>query len=176
MNVDLSGFDGTGDGAADTVNAIGTAGADAISVSNGPGGALAVNGLAARTQVTGAEQSLDTVGVLSLAGDDTLTDPIGVTGPAGVAFDGGDDQDTTNFVGSPGDDSMGIARNGTGVAAFSPSGLVVTDAPTVERLVVTGGLGNDTLVGQNGIGALTNLTLDGGAGNDTLAGGTGPTS
>jgi hypothetical protein len=68
---------------------------------------------------------------------------------------------------------MGIARNGRGVAAFSPTGILVTDAPTVERLVVTGGLGNDTLTGQNGIAGLTNLTLNGGAGNDTLAGGDG---
>ena len=173
VNVDLAGFDGAGDGAADTVNAIGTAGADVISLANGPGGALAVKGLAARTSVTGAEPSLDTVGILSLAGDDTLMDPIGVTSTAGVSFDGGGDQDTTNFVGSAGDDQMGIARNGTGVAAFSPGGLVVTDAPSVERLVVTGGLGNDSLVGQNGIGSLTNLTLNGGAGNDTLSGGDG---
>jgi Ca2+-binding RTX toxin-like protein len=173
VNVDLSGFDGNGDGAADTVNVFGTAGADAISLANAPGGALAVKGLWAKTQVTGAEQGLDTVGIQSLAGDDTLTDPIGVTNPAAVAFDGGDDQDSTTFVGSTGDDQMGIARNGAGVAAFSPGGLVVTDAPSVERLVVNGGLGNDTITGQNGIAGLTNLTLNGGAGNDTLAGGDG---
>jgi Ca2+-binding RTX toxin-like protein len=173
VNVDLTGFDGNGDGAADTVNAFGTGAADAISLANGPGGALAVKGLSARTQVTGAEQGLDTVDIQSLAGDDTLTDPIGVTGAATVVFDGGDDQDSTTFVGSTGDDQMGVARDGTGVAAFSPTGVVVSDAPTVERLVVNGGLGNDTLTAQNGIAGLTNLTLNGGAGNDTLAGGDG---
>ena len=46
----------------------------------------------------------------------------------------------------------------------------VTD---VEQLLIQGGAGNDTIVGQNGIATLTQLTIDGGAGNDTLLGGDG---
>ena len=43
----------------------------------------------------------------------------------------------------------------------------------VEELVVKGGEANDTIAGQNGIGALTHLTEDGGNGEDVLRGGDG---
>ena len=44
---------------------------------------------------------------------------------------------------------------------------------TVENLVVRGLGGADTINGQNGIAALTHLSIDGGAGDDTLGGGDG---
>jgi Ca2+-binding RTX toxin-like protein len=68
---------------------------------------------------------------------------------------------------------IGIARNGANAAVFTATGSAAIDVAGVEQLVVEGGAGNDTIVGQNGIGTLTQLTLDGGTGNDTLRGGDG---
>jgi Ca2+-binding RTX toxin-like protein len=172
VNVNLAAFGGTGDGAADTVVVDGTAGADNVKLSN-DGGGLVVGGLAAQTRVTGDEVGLDAVDVNTLAGDDTLAYPLGVTGQAAVNYDGGDDQDALTFTGTPGDDVMGIARNGTAVAVFSTAGIVVNSAPTVENVSVLGLAGNDQLIGQNGLAGITSLTLDGGSGNDTLRGGDG---
>src|SRR5262249_22083511 len=44
---------------------------------------------------------------------------------------------------------------------------------STESLLVSGGDGNDTVAGQNGIATLTQLTIDGGQGDDTLGGGDG---
>ncbi len=170
---DLAGFDGLGDGSADTVNLIGTPGADHASVGNAADGSLEVTGLSPKLTVRGGEPAMDTVGVLSVAGNDTLTYPLGVTGSTQVSFDGGPDTDTTDVVGTAGDDTVGVARNGTAAATFTPTGLVVNTQPTVENLDIAGLGGNDTMIGQNGIGTITSLTMDGGPGNDTLAGGDG---
>jgi Ca2+-binding RTX toxin-like protein len=172
VNVNLAAFGGVGDGAADAVVVNGTAAADNVTLSNA-GDALVVGGLYTRTTVTGDEAGLDAVDVNTLAGDDSLTQPIGVTAQAAVNYDGGADQDSLTYQGTSGDDNMGIARNGTAAATFSTSGAVVNSAPTVEKVTVNGLGGNDTITGQNGLAGITNLTLNGGAGNDTVRGGDG---
>lgn len=172
VNVNLAAFGGVGDGSADAVVVDGTAAADNVTLSNA-GDALIVGGLYTRTSVTGEEAGLDAVDIDTLGGDDSLTQPIGVTAPGVVNYDGGDDQDALTFVGTPGDDNMGIARNGTAAATFSTSGVLVNNAPTVEKVTVNGLGGNDTITGQNGLAGITNLTENGGAGNDTLRGGDG---
>jgi Ca2+-binding RTX toxin-like protein len=58
-------------------------------------------------------------------------------------------------------------------ASQSSAERTAIDVTNVEHLLVQGGAGNDTIAGQNGIGALTHLTIGGGAGNDTLRGGDG---
>jgi Ca2+-binding RTX toxin-like protein len=172
VGVNLDGFDGTGDSAADTVTAVGTAAADDVDVSS-TADTVTVAGLTPQVQVTGSEPTLDNVVVATLGGDDNASSGVQHAGPASVTFDGGEGADTATYDGTSGDDTIGIARNGTAlVAAFTPtSGLFNVTA--VENLDVRGLAGNDTLNATNGIGALTQLTLDGAAGNDTLRGGDG---
>ncbi len=123
VDVDLNGFGGTDDGSPDTVVVNGTGGADQVKLTNADG-ALVVGGLAAQTRVTGGETALDNVDVATLAGDDTLTATVGVTGSAQVTFDGGEGQDTTRFNGTSADDQIGIAANaGPSAATFSPGGV-----------------------------------------------------
>jgi Ca2+-binding RTX toxin-like protein len=173
VDVDLSGFDGNGDAAADQIVVLGTADADKVKLSNADG-ALVVGGLAAQTRVTGGEPAQDVVTVLGLAGDDTLTATAGVTGSAQVTFDGGEGQDATLFNGTSGDDQIGIAANaGPSAATFTPNGVVVNTVASTESLIVSGLDGNDTITGQNGIAGITALTIDGGSGDDRLAGGDG---
>jgi Ca2+-binding RTX toxin-like protein len=145
VHVDLSGTNGGDDGAADTVTVALTADDDALGFAVGTS---VINGL-------GAQVFVDNQGV----GDRFV-------------IDGGAGTDTVTANGTGGDDTIGIAFDGTGVAVFTPGSpaISVTD---VEQLLVKGGDGNDTIAGQNGIAALTNLTIDGGTGNDTLLGGDG---
>jgi hypothetical protein len=147
VHVDLAAFDGGDDGAADTVTVALTADNDALAFSVGTS---VINGL-------GAQVFVDNQGV----GDRFVID-----GGAGI--------DTVTANGTGGDDEIGIARDGTNtVAIFAGTGSSLIDITGVEQLLVQGGAGNDTIVGQNGIGTLTQLTLDGGTGNDTLRGGDG---
>jgi Ca2+-binding RTX toxin-like protein len=174
VDVNLSGFDGNGDAAADSIVVMGTANADKVKLSNNTSGALVVGGLAAQTTVTGGEPAQDVATVMGLAGDDTLTATVGVTGSAQVTFDGGEGTDATLFNGTAGDDQIGIAANaGPSAATFTADGVVVNTVATTESLVVSGLDGNDTVSGQNGIAGITAVTIDGGNGNDTLRGGDG---
>ena len=170
VNVDLTGFDGNGDAAADRVIVNGTAGPDRAVLST-DGTAGIVDGLSVDVRATGMETA-DTVTAALLGGDDTAVANDVPTGAVQVGADGGEGTDTATYNGTGGDDEIGIARNGTTVAAFA------TNAPTfnvaaVESLVIKGSSGDDSLVGQNGIGTLTSLTLDGGNGDDNLRGGDG---
>jgi len=88
------------------------------------------------------------------------------------AIDGGAGNDNVTATGTVGDDVIGIAFDGTGVAVFAQGGQAIS-VTNIEQLLVESGSGNDTIVGQNGIAALTHLTLDGGAGNDIITGGDG---
>ena len=172
-NVDLSAFDGTGDGAADNVNVIGTDGADNATV-GGTAGVAKVTGLGETVNVSGGETG-DGVGVDTLGGDDTITNSVLTPGPASINIDGGTDSDTTNYNGTAAADTIGIANNGTAVATFTPTGGL-QNTTNVENLVVNGQAGDDTIQGQNGIASLTHLTINGGDGNDTVGGGDGDDS
>ncbi|MGZ4246969.1 MAG: beta strand repeat-containing protein [Solirubrobacteraceae bacterium] len=169
-NVDLSAFDGTSDGAADNVNVIGTDGPDSATV-GGSAGAVSVTGLGDTVHVSGGDAS-DGVGVDTLGGDDTITNSVLTPGPTSVNVDGGEGSDTSTYNGTAAPDTIGIALNGTAVAAFAPTGSL-QNATNVENLVVKGLGGDDTITGQIGIATLTHLTFDGGDGNDTLGGGDG---
>jgi Ca2+-binding RTX toxin-like protein len=170
VNVDLTGFDGNGDAAADRVIVNGTDGPDRATVST-DGTTGIVGGLSVPVRATGME-SADTMTAALLGGDDTASASAAPTGADQVGVDGGEGTDTATYNGTPGDDQIGIARNGTTPAAFATNAPIMNVA-AVESLVVKGNNGNDTLTGQNGIGALTSLTLDGGNGDDSLRGGDG---
>jgi Ca2+-binding RTX toxin-like protein len=149
VHVDLGAFDGSDDGAADTVTVGFTAGDDAIGFNVNAGPAII-------TSLGGAQVSVDHMGV----GDRFV-------------IDGGAGNDIVTASGTGGDDIITIARDGTdSVAVFAQGGQPVS-VVNVEQLVIKGGDGNDTIVAQNGIATLTQLTIDGGAGNDTITGGDG---
>src|SRR5581483_3167909 len=99
VNVDLA-----PDGAADTVIAQGTPGVDKVSFVDDDGG-LAVDGLAAETR----------------GGDDSIASSADVTSAAAAIADGGEGTDSAELDGTPGNDSIGIARNGAFAAVFTPS-------------------------------------------------------
>jgi Ca2+-binding RTX toxin-like protein len=174
-NIDLSSVRGTGegDGAADTVIVDGTDGPDNVDASSSAGNVV-VSGLSPVVSVSGTEPGLDNVDVNTLGGDDTITSGVGLSGPLAVNVDGGTGTDSATYSGTPGADTIGIARFSAagGVATFAPGGtpLVTTG---VESLDVRGLGGDDTITGQNGIAGLTALTIDGGAGDDNLTGGDG---
>jgi hypothetical protein len=172
-NVDLSSSTGpgTGDGAADTVIVDGTSGPDNVKVGS-DGGDVLVSGLSTDVHVAGAESTLDSVDVNTLDGDDTIDTGVGLSGPAAVNIDGGTGNDTETYSGTPFADTIGIARDGTGVAAFGTADTPAV-ATAVENLDVRGLGGDDTIIGQNGIAGLTQLTIDGGPGDDTIQGGDG---
>jgi Ca2+-binding RTX toxin-like protein len=71
-NVDLSGFDGNGDGAADTVVENGSAKADKVAVTRS-GSQVLTTGLAPQTTIAGSEPAADTLQVNTLAGRDSVT-------------------------------------------------------------------------------------------------------
>jgi Ca2+-binding RTX toxin-like protein len=178
-NVDLSATGGSGDGQPDTVTAEGTDGADTVHVDPASAGGVVVSGLATRLQVTGSEAATatspgDTVQVDTLGGDDTITNGSAVSGPAAINIDGGAGSDAVTYSGSQGDDTIGIAPDGTAVTTFtSGSASPPQNTIGVENLDVLGRGGNDTITGSNGLAQLTNLTIDGGRGDDTIQGGDG---
>lgn len=168
--VDLSGFDGNGDAAADRVIVNGTDGPDkAVLATDGTTGI--VDGLSVDVRATGMEPA-DTVTAALLAGDDTASASAAPTGTVQVGADGGEGTDTATYAGTPGDDAIGVGPNGGPVAAFA-TGAPTFNTAAVERLLVKGAAGDDTLSGLNGIGTLTALTMDGGTGDDRVTGGDG---
>jgi Ca2+-binding RTX toxin-like protein len=170
-NVDLAGFDGTGDAAADSVIVNGTPENDQADISSS-GGALRVQGPGTNVFVTGGEPT-DVATFAGLDGDDSLETGVDTVSTAKAGFDGGNGTDHADYEGSADADTIGIARDGLdAVAAFGASSVVL-DNTAVEDLTVSGFGGADTLAGQNGIGQLTSLTLDGGTGDDQVRGGDG---
>ncbi len=111
----------------------------------------------------------------TLGDDDTITNGIGVSGPAAIGIDGGAGSDTVTYSGTEGDDTIGIARDGTAVVGTFAPGTATSPQNTtnVEQLDLLGLGGNDTIAGSNGLAALTSLSIDGGAGDDTIVGGDG---
>jgi Ca2+-binding RTX toxin-like protein len=159
------------DGAADTVVAQGTAGADNVTLKS-DGGELVTSGLAAQVRMA-AGDPLDTLDVAGLGGDDTLTTGTTVAGSAAAAFDGGEGTDTAVYRGTGADDALGVATVGTAERVFTTTGAAPLDVRAAEGLSIQTLGGNDSVTGQNGISQFAPLTIDGGSGSDTLLGGDG---
>jgi Ca2+-binding RTX toxin-like protein len=101
VNVNLAGNGGVGDAAADRVTANATSGDDVIQLAGNASG-IAMFGLAAQVNVTGAEAANDRIVINGLAGDDVI-DASGVAaGVIGLTLDGGAGNDI--IIGSDGDD------------------------------------------------------------------------
>ncbi len=170
--VDLGGTPGgPGDGQPDTVIVNGTDHADHVHLSSTAGDVL-VAGLASQIQIAGAEAADDTLNVNTLAGDDTIDGGAAVSGPAGIAIDGGPGADTANYLGTTGADAIDLAADGTAVRATAPAASP-TETAAVENLDIQGLAGDDTITGSNGLAGLATLTIDGGLGDDVLRGGDG---
>ena len=127
VNADLAGVPGgPGDGAADNVTVTGTNGDD-VAIVSGDASGVAVVGLAARVNITGAEAANDRLTVNLLAGDDVLDASGLAAGAIQLTANGGDGNDV--LVGGDGNDVL--------------SGGAGDD-------VLVGGLGIDILDGQDG--------------------------
>src|SRR6478735_7850527 len=171
VHVDLQAFDGTGDGAPDSVVVRGTDGDDRLSAGN-EGNDQTIGGASVDVSVFG-DEAADAIRVDGLGGNDTFTSSVAVHGQIPVHFTGGDGQDTAAYNGSDQDDEIGIARDATEAAVFATGAATTLVDPTVENLIVSGLDGNDTIAAQNGLATITTLTLQGGDGNDDLRGGDG---
>jgi Ca2+-binding RTX toxin-like protein len=130
VNVDLAGSGGGGDGAADSVVVKGTNRDDVVFVTGANGGA-SVLGLAARVNISNAEQANDTLTVDALAGDDVVfggglaASAIQLTEAGGEGDDiliGGDGNDTLR--GEAGDDML-LGGPGQDVLDGGPGNNVV---------------------------------------------------
>jgi Ca2+-binding RTX toxin-like protein len=133
LNLDLASPPGsvTGDGQADTVIVNGTNGDDAIFVAGDASG-VAVLGLAAQVNITGAEAANDRLTVNALAGDDVV-DATGLSaGAIGLTADGGDGDDV--LIGSAGDDVL-IGGAGDDVLIGGPGQDVLDGGPGDNILI-----------------------------------------
>ena len=135
-DVDLRATAGDGDGAADTVTARGTDAADRFSIGDAAGQVL-LDGPGSDVKVTAAEAP-DHARVAALGEADTITTDSHVPGPGQVDIDGGDGADRATTKGTDGDDTIGIARNGTDVVATFASGFAAVNHVAVESLGVQG--------------------------------------
>ena len=131
VNVNLEGAPGAGDGQADTVIVNGTSGADVVAVSGDASG-IAVQGLAARVNITGSEAANDQLIVQTLAGDDVVQASGLAAGAIRFTADGGDGDDV--LIGSAGDDAL-FGGAGDDVLIGGPG-----------QDVLDGGVGNNILI------------------------------
>jgi Ca2+-binding RTX toxin-like protein len=133
LNLDLASppGSGTGDGQADTVIVNGTNGDDAVIVAGGPSG-VAVLGLAAQVNITGAEAANDRLTVNALAGDDVVTASGLSAGAIQLTEDGGDGDDV--LIGGAGNDTL-LGGAGDDVLIGGPG-----------QDILDGGTGNNILI------------------------------
>ena len=149
------------------------AGRRRVTLDGATAAALIVGGLAANVKVTGGEPAHRHVDVDTLGGDDSVTAGAGVSGPASIDVDGGADSDTVTFNGTTGDDTIGVANNGTAVATFTPNGELVDSATRREPRRPRPPAATTRSSARTASRRSPSLTIDGGAGNDTLDGGDG---
>ncbi len=133
INLDLASPPGSGqgDGQADSVIVNGTSGDDTVIVAGDSSG-VAVMGLAARVNITGAEANIDRLTVNTLGGDDVMDASGLAVGAIALTADGGDGDDV--LIGGAGDDVL-LGGSGDDVLIGGP-GLDVLD----------GGPGNNILI------------------------------
>src|SRR5437763_44331 len=106
------------------------------------------------------------------AGNDTL---VWNNGDGSDTMDGDEGHDDVDVNGAPAPgDVFTILPTGDRIEFHrSNCGRFTLDA-SAERFQVNGLGGDDSLTSQDGVGALTLLSVDGGAGNDTITGSDGP--
>ena len=163
--IDLAAAAGTtgGDGQADQVTVNGTAADDAIKIT-GSGGAVTVNGLAAKVTIANAEGANDSLTVNGLAGNDTIDASALKAGVINLVVNGGDGDDT--ITGSGGNDLV-IGGRGNDVAHLGAGDDTFVWNPGDGNDTVEGQAGNDTLL-FNGANVNENITISANGSRATL--------
>lgn len=143
VNVNLNSSTGAGDGAADSVIVNGTSNDDKIQIAAADHNSrIAVTGLLAAVNITGAEPALDTLTVNGLAGNDSIDASRLPAGLIGLAINGGDGNDT--LLGSLGNDLLNGGR-GADIALMGAGDDIFVWNPGDGSDIVEGQAGNDTL-------------------------------
>jgi Ca2+-binding RTX toxin-like protein len=142
VNLDLAATLGgsTGDGLQDAVIVNGTNNTDGISV-NRSGGAVHVNGLAAKVTILHSEET-DQLRVNALGGDDQMNASALPAGAITLTLDGGDGNDL--LIGSKGDDTI-LGGRGNDTALMGAGN---------DTFVWNPGDGSDVVEGQSGFDTL----------------------
>ena len=150
--LDLSGQPGSGvgDGAADTVVVLGTAGGNHITLA-GAAGAVTVAGLPVQTTITGIEGANDRLVVQALGGNDVLDAGGLAAGVIGLTLDGGAGNDT--IIGSGGDDLL-IGGDGNDAVTGGRGNDVAFLGQGDDSFVWNPGDGSDVVEGQDGFDTL----------------------
>jgi Ca2+-binding RTX toxin-like protein len=146
VDTNLAAAGGAGDGAADTIAVDGTSGDD-VAIVAGDASGVAVLGLAARVNITGAEAANDRLTVRTLAGDDVVDATSVAAGAAKLTLDGGDDDDV--LLGGDGDDVL-LGGNGDDVLLGGPGTDTIDGGPGSN--VVIQGLVADTVSSATTVG------------------------
>ena len=94
-------------------------------------------------------------------------------GDGSDVVEGGAGTDTLVFNGSDANETIGVGANGQRVVMTRDLGAVLMDLGSVEEIRINAGDGNDLILVNNGVAALTRLTIDGGKGDDAIRGGDG---
>ena len=138
--------------------------ADDVIKITGSGGAVTVNGLAAKVTIANAEGANDTLTVNGLAGNDTI-DASGLkAGVINLVINGGDGDDT--ITGSAGNDLV-IGGRGNDVAHLGAGDDTFVWNPGDGNDTVEGQAGNDTLL-FNGANVNENITISANGSRATL--------
>jgi Ca2+-binding RTX toxin-like protein len=130
VNLNLAASNGQGDGALDSVIVNGTNGDDVINV-GGTASGVAVTGLRAQVNITGAEPT-DKLTVNALDGDDVVTAGTLAAGAIQFTADGGNGDDV--LIGGAGDDIL-LGGAGDDILIGGPG-----------NDILDGGIGNNTLI------------------------------
>jgi Ca2+-binding RTX toxin-like protein len=139
VNTNLAAATGAGDAAPDNVIVEGTEGDD-VSVIAGDASGVAVLGLAARVNITGAEAANDRLRINMRAGDDVVDATSLAAGSIQLTADGGDDDDV--LLGGAGDDVL-LGGAGDDVLIGGPGNDTIDGGPGSN--VVIQSLGPDTV-------------------------------
>jgi Ca2+-binding RTX toxin-like protein len=139
VNTNLAAASGAGDAQPDNVIVEGTNGDD-VSIVAGDASGVAVLGLAAQVNITGAEAANDRLRVNVLAGDDIVEGSSLAAGAIQLTADGGDDNDV--LIGGAGDDEL-LGGAGDDVLIGGPGNDTIDGAPGDD--IVIQSLGADSV-------------------------------
>jgi Ca2+-binding RTX toxin-like protein len=146
VNLDLS-VESSGDSQADTVNVNGTVGEDTITIFNS-GSSATVDGLAARTNITGIEAANDSLIVNGLGGDDGIN---ASSSTLRLVIDGGAGDDVV--VGGSNADFL-LGGDGNDVVAGGRGNDTALLGAGNDTFLWNPGDGNDIVEGQDGFDRL----------------------